>query len=131
MIEPTDGASTSPVALVRKKSQSWRLCIDYRRLNAVIKKDAYPLPRKDESLDALLDRIFFSMLDLVSGYWKVPLDQEAKEQSAFVLQGRLWQCPTTWLCVSSCHTPKTDREGVGRPLMADVATQPEQCHHLL
>ena len=89
MVEPADGAWSSPVVLVRKKDQSWRLCIDYRRLNAVTRKDAYPLPRIDDSLDALAGSMYFSTLDLVSGYWQVPLDKDAQEKSAFVTRGGL------------------------------------------
>ena len=77
------------MVLVRRKE--WRLCIDYRRLNAVTKKNAYLLPRKDDSLDALAGSTYFSTLDLVSGYWQVPLDQDAREKSAFVMRGGLWQ----------------------------------------
>ena len=91
MVEPTDGSWSSPVVLVRKKDQSWRLCVDYRRLNAVTRKDAYPLPRIDDSLDALTGSIYFSTLDLVSGYWQVPLDEEAQQRSAFVTRGGLWR----------------------------------------
>ena len=90
MVE-ADRAWSSPVMLVRKKDPSWRLCIDYRRLNAVTRKDAYPLPRIDESLDALAGSMYFSTLDLVSGYWQVPLDQDAREKSAFMTGGGLWQ----------------------------------------
>ena len=64
MVEPTDGSWSSPVVLVRKRDQSWRLCVDYRRLIAVTRKDAYPLPRIDDSLDALTGSIYFSTLDL-------------------------------------------------------------------
>ena len=53
LVEPTTTAWSSPVVLVKKKDRSWRLCVDYRRLNAVTRKDAYPLPRVDDSLDAL------------------------------------------------------------------------------
>ena len=45
MVELADGAWSSPVVLVRKKDHSWQICIDYGRLNAVTRKDAYPLPR--------------------------------------------------------------------------------------
>ena len=91
MIEPSSGAWSSPVVLVRKKDQSWRFCIDYRRLNTLTVQDAYPLPRIDESLDALSGSKFFSTLDLTSGYWQVPLDKDAREKSAFITRTGLWQ----------------------------------------
>ena len=91
LVEPTDSAWSSPVVLVKKKDGSWRLCVDYRQLNTVTKKDAYPLPRIDDSLDALSGSAYFSTLDLVSGYWQVPLDQDAQEKAAFVTRGGLWK----------------------------------------
>ena len=75
------------VMLVRKKDRSWRICVDYRSLNAVTRKDAYPLPQIDDSLNALLDSVLFCTLDLVSGNWQVLLDQDAKEKSAVMTQG--------------------------------------------
>ena len=53
MIEPANGAWSSPVVLVCKKDEPWRFCVDYRKLNAVTLQDAYPLPRIEESLDVL------------------------------------------------------------------------------
>ena len=91
LIEPGSGAWSSPVVLVRKKDGSWRFCVDYRRLNAVTQQDAYPLPRIDESLDALTGSRYFSTLDLVSGYWQVPLDEDAREKSAFATRSGLWK----------------------------------------
>ena len=91
LVVPGDGAWSSPVVLVRKKDQTWRLCVDYRALNAVTRKDAYPLPRIDDSLDALAGSVFFSTLDLLSGYWQVPLDQDAQDKAAFVTRGGLWK----------------------------------------
>jgi transposase InsO family protein len=91
MITPASGAWSSPVVLVRKKDNKWRFCIDYRKLNAVTQQDAYPLPRIDESLDALSGSKYFSTLDLTSGYWQVPLDEDAQEKSAFTTRTGLWK----------------------------------------
>lgn len=91
MVEPADSAWSSPVVLVRKKDGKWRLCVDYRKLNAVTRRDAYPLPRIDDSLDALAGSLFFSTLDLLSRYWQVPMDQEAQDKAAFVTRGGLWR----------------------------------------
>ena len=65
--------------------------MDYRKLNHVTVKDSYLIPRIDESLDSLSGAKWFSTLDLCYGYWQVELDQEAKEKSAFVVRGGLYQ----------------------------------------
>jgi len=77
IIEPAHSAWSSPVVPVRKKDGSWRFCVDYHKLNSVTIQDACPLPRIDESLDALAGSKYFSMLDLLSGYWQVPLSPDA------------------------------------------------------
>ena len=67
----------SPVVLVPKKDGSVRFCVDFRRLNSITQKDVYPLPRVDDILDTLGNARFFTTLDLASGYWQVPLDDDA------------------------------------------------------
>ena len=65
--------------------------VDYRRLNSVTKFDAYPLPRIDETLEALGGARFFSTLELISDYWQVGLTPEARFKSAFcVFRGGLF-----------------------------------------
>ena len=98
VIEPSDSPWAANVVLVSKKDGTKRFCVDYRKLNAV--KDAYPVPRIDETLDALNGAKWFSTLDLASGYWQVALEDDAKEKSSFVVRNGLyrWKCMPFGLC---------------------------------
>jgi len=91
LIEPAHDAWSSSVVLVKKKDSSWRFCVDYRRLNSVTIQDAYPLPRIDESLDALAGSKYFSTLDLLSEYWQLPLSPDAQDKAAFITRDGLWK----------------------------------------
>ncbi|KAJ8378776.1 hypothetical protein AAFF_G00236480 [Aldrovandia affinis] len=68
-----------------KKDDSWRFCVDYRRLNAVTRKDSYPLPRIDDALDYISGSKWFSSFDLRSGYWQVELAPDAQHKTAFTI----------------------------------------------
>ena len=83
IIRPSASPWSSPVILVKKKDGSVRFCVDYRRLNSVTKKDVYPLPRIDDTLDCLGKCSYFSTLDLASGYWQIEVDENDREKTAF------------------------------------------------
>ncbi|GBO33839.1 Transposon Ty3-G Gag-Pol polyprotein, partial [Araneus ventricosus] len=91
IIEESSGPWASPIALVKKKDGSTRFCVDYRKLNEITIKDSYPLPRIDDTLDALNGSQWFSTLDLKSGYWQVEIRPEDKEKTAFTTGQGLWQ----------------------------------------
>ena len=69
-----------------------RFCIDYRKVNTVTKTDSFPLPLIEDCIDQVENAAYVSKLDLMKGYWQVPLDQDAREISAFVTPTGLYQC---------------------------------------
>ena len=91
VIEPSNSAWASPVVLVSKKDGSTRFCVDYRRLNDVTVKDAYPLPRVDDCLDALAGAKWFNCMNLNSGFWQIEMEPDDKEKTAFTTSYGLFQ----------------------------------------
>lgn len=84
LISPSNGQWTSPIFFVKKKDGQLRLVVDYRKLNERTVKDAYPLPQIDNLLDSMGGAKIFSTLDAASGYWQIPMTEEASERSGFV-----------------------------------------------
>ena len=84
VIEPSSSPWASPIVLVRKKDGTTRFFVDYRKLNEATVKDAYPLPRIDETLDHLAGACWFSTLDLLSGYWQVEMEPDDRAKTAFI-----------------------------------------------
>ena len=72
-IQPSQLPWCNAVVLVRKKDGLLRFCIDFRRLNAQTKKDAYPLPRMQETMESMVGARHFSCMDLKSGFWQVKM----------------------------------------------------------
>ncbi len=91
VIEPCQSSWVSPVVLVTKKDGSTGFWVDYRKVNEVTRKDAYPLPRIDDTLDALRGSRYFSTLDLYSGYWQVKMDPKDIDKTAFVTKQGLFR----------------------------------------
>ncbi|GBN95947.1 Retrovirus-related Pol polyprotein from transposon 297 [Araneus ventricosus] len=105
IIEESSGPWASPIVLVKKKDGSTRFCVDYRKLNEITIKDSYPLPRIDDTLDALNGSQWFSTLDLKSGYWQVEIQPEDKEKTAFTTGQGLWQFMV--MPFGLCNAPAT------------------------
>lgn len=90
-ITPSNSPWSSPVVLAPKKDGTLRFCIDYRKLNAMTIRDAYPIPRIDDTLDSLQEAKFISTLDLRTGYWQVEMDKNSREKTAFITHKGLFE----------------------------------------
>jgi hypothetical protein len=91
LIKKSASPWASPVVIVDKKGGDKRLCVDYRKLNAITKADVYPLPRIDDMLESFGNATWFSTLDLASGYWQVAMDTQDIEKTAFITPFGLYE----------------------------------------
>ena len=82
-IKHSQSPYSSNIVIVRKKDGSIRFCVDFRKLNSKTVKDAYAIPRIEDSLHLLAGSKYFSKLDLRCGYWQVEIDEEDKAKTAF------------------------------------------------
>ena len=84
IVRPSTSPWSSPVILKKKSDGTFRFLVDFRRLNSITKKDAYPQPSAEELLYRLSGHNYFTKLDLKSGYFQIPIAEADKEKTAFV-----------------------------------------------
>ena len=82
---PSQSPWCNTIVLVRKKDGGLRFCIDFCRLHSQTKKDAYPLPRMQETMESMVGAWFFSMMDLKSGFWQVKMAKDSQQYTAFTV----------------------------------------------
>ena len=86
---PSSSSQSSPCLIQDKSDGSPRFITDFRKINAVTVTDSYPFPRIEDCIDNLGQAKFVSKLDLLTGYWQVPLTDRASNISAFVTPNTL------------------------------------------
>ena len=91
LIQPSKSDFASNVVLVKKKDNTWRFRVDYRKVNDLTRKDAYPLPRIDECFDTLTASVWFTTIDLRSGYFQVEISEEDAHKTAFITRRGLYE----------------------------------------
>ena len=95
IIEKSESPWSSPMLMVKQKKRDgsikYRFVIDMRKLNEITIKDAYPLPRIDQTLDAIGNSAYLTVLDAARGYFQVNLKEEDREKTAFVANNELYQ----------------------------------------
>ncbi|CAF4537482.1 unnamed protein product, partial [Didymodactylos carnosus] len=90
-IRPSTSPWSSPVILHKKNDGGIRFLVDYRKLNAVTRKDSFPQPTTEELLSRIGGSKYFTKLDLKSGYFQIPIQEKDKEKTAFITQDGLWE----------------------------------------
>lgn len=105
VVRPSCSPYSSPIVVVYKKNREIRLCVDYRLPNAKTQKDAYPLPRIEESLDAFTGAQWFSTLVPASGYNQVPVAEKDKAKTAFCMPFGLFEFNR--MPFGLCNAPST------------------------
>jgi len=119
VVEPSQSPWSSPIMLLDKPDGSKRFVVDFRAVNAVSRKDAYPLPQVTTILDRLRDARYLSSLDIKSAYWQIELEETSKEKTAFSIQGRgLYQFVT--MPFGLCGAPATWQRFVDTVLGPDL-----------
>ena len=103
---PSQSPWCNTVVLVRKKDGGLQFCIDFRRLNARTKKDSYPLPRMQETMESMVRARFFSMMDLKSGFWQVKMAEKSQQYTAFTV-GSMGIFEFLWMPYELCNAPAT------------------------
>jgi hypothetical protein len=91
VIRRSNSPWAAPVVLANKKDGSKRFCANYRELNDNTEKDSFPLPRIDETIDVLRGSKFFTTIDLQSGYWQIPMNEDDKKKTAFITNEGLFE----------------------------------------
>ena len=91
MTEPSKSPWACGVVMAKEKGDQLRFCCDFRYLNSVAVKDAYPTPRIDQSLSKLGDTKFFTTLDLESAFWQVPLRKQDRDKIGLACELELFQ----------------------------------------
>ena len=105
-IRPSCSPYSSNVVIVRKKDGTIRFCVDFRKLNNKTIKDAYVIPRVEDTLHLLAKAKYFSKLDLRSGYWQVEIEEKDKPKTAFQV-GTLGFFEFNRMPFDLCNTPAT------------------------
>ena len=90
LVVPIKSPYSSPVVLVQKPDGSYRFTCDYRKINAQTIADKMPLPRIDDLLAQLGGNMYFSCLDLSSGFFQIPLHEDSIKKTAFATPSGLY-----------------------------------------
>ena len=92
LIRPSYSPYAAPALLVPKHDGNWRMVVDYKKLNSITIKDSHPLPKMEQAIQTLGGGFkFFSKLDMKSGFWQIPIEEEDRHKTAFITSDGLYE----------------------------------------
>ncbi len=106
LAKPSYSSWASPCILVEKPDRTYRFCTDYRKLNSITKPDSFPLPRMEDCIDSMGSARFVTKIDLLKGYYQVPLTPRAQEVNPYGVT--LLQCNEFRFVKRSGYLPALD-----------------------
>lgn len=96
IIEPSYSEWSNPIVMVKKPNGKYHFCLDFRKVNSISKKDAYPLPNMNGYFDKLRSARYISTIDLSQAYFQIPLAEDSREITAFRAKA--------YITLRGCHT---------------------------
>ena len=105
IIEPSKSPRAPPLVLAPKNDGTTRMCVDYRKLNAVTVGDPHPLPNIEELINSIGGSRFISTLDLTKGCYQVPVEKSSRQKTAFITP--YGKCQFTTLPFALVSAPST------------------------
>lgn len=112
VISPSESPYRSPIVMADRKDGEKRFCVNYCKLNALTKKNRFPLPRIDDLLDRTRGSKYFCILDMSAAYWQVPLAEEDREKTAFSTSSGHYHFNV--MPFGLCNAPATQQESMKR-----------------
>ena len=118
IVQPSESEWAAAPVIVRKRCGGLRYCVDFRKLNSVTRKDAFPIALIEECLDHLEGNTYFSTLDMASGYWQINIEPEDRHKTAFITRYGLFK--HVRMAQGLCNAPATYHRAMNRILKGMV-----------
>ncbi|MCO5611018.1 hypothetical protein L7F22_065267 [Adiantum nelumboides] len=118
----------SPAVVTPKKNGKWRVCVDYKPLNAATKRDHFPLPFQDEILNEVAGHERYTICDGYSGYYQIRIAEEDHHKTTFITPWGCFAFRVMPFGLTNAQVPSLVEEGLQRLYQYGGQLNPDKCH---